>query len=145
MVDFSKRFCLHLALFVFGLLGGTPVFALPQTQRYYLAFEQRLALSYLLQAAGSSAEDRNTTADRFVRFLEGQSQKKVLIEVKTFDEFIDRWRGEWPNTHRLDLDLQLLERKQQSGQRVFFSKDPAEAGKSLFPSENREPSSHYPG
>lgn len=76
----------------------------------YLSFEQRLAVSYALATYDRPAEEQREIVDRAARYYSEWSQQKPQIKsVKNFDEFLKLYRGEWPSTQSLDLDLRLIE------------------------------------
>lgn len=76
-----------------------------------LSLEQRTFLSYALEAAHRPRAEQKRILDRaMLRLEQGLSQPARDYQVKNFDQFLAVWKGSWPDTHSLSLDLQLLEK-----------------------------------
>ncbi len=107
-----------ISIVVFLFCGKS--WALPNP--IYLGFEQRIMLSYLIQSAGETHEAREVLARRAASLMRGMQSRGIdRIKVASFEEFLTLWRGTWPNTHKLDLDLQLLEANSTLRLRYFSS------------------------
>lgn len=96
-----------------------------ETVRPYLSFEQRLFLSYLVLGAQESSEVQDQVEDRIKKMLE-RLQKNGVEEVKVqnFDEFMLVWRGQWPGAHKLNIDIELIEAREDMKVRTISSDDP---------------------
>lgn len=94
----------------------TPTSDTPQampisTNDIYLSFEQRLVLAYLLESVGLSEQKKISLAQRMEKMLQTVSQRGLeWVEVGSLQEYIDLRKGEWPDTHRLSMDLRVLEK-----------------------------------
>ncbi len=97
--------------------------ATPQDVGLYLSFEQRLAVTYALIASGESAELQEKYLERGIKYFQTTGQKPVQeIEVKSFREFLTSYRGQWPDTQSVSLDLDLIEKEGPRGLRIFKAK-----------------------
>lgn len=91
----------------------------------HLSFEQRLAVTYALLAQGEAEEKKQETLERAKKYFAEVSQAEVQkVHVRNFDEFLRDFKGEWPNTHSVSLDLDLLEKKGPRPMRVYESQSP---------------------
>jgi predicted unusual protein kinase regulating ubiquinone biosynthesis (AarF/ABC1/UbiB family) len=92
---------------------------------FYLEFEQRVALSYILEAYGKSTQERQAIANRAVDFFKATYERKVQrIKVSNFNEFLQAFRGPWPNTESLNLDLEYIEKMPSRGITLYVSDSP---------------------
>lgn len=99
--------------------------ALPEAAGLYLSFEQRLVLNYALLAQGESFENKEkilTRAKAYVSTLALQGPE--VISVANFAEFLKSFRGEWPETHSLALDMELVEKAGPRRLRMYSSPSP---------------------
>lgn len=94
-----------------------------QTGPLYLSYEQRILVSYALLAQGKEAEAQEQVFERFTNFAKRLHAKGVqTVQVKNFAEFLAAYRGDWPNTNSLDLDLEIIEKRAERGFPRFVSK-----------------------
>lgn len=101
-----------------------------QVNPMFLGFEQRVMVSYILQSAGLSDDEQGILAKRASQLLNSVKSRDVQeINVNSFDEFLSLWKGSWPNTHKLDLDLQILESDATLRWRTFKSDKPDVQGR----------------
>lgn len=79
---------------------------------FYLSFEQRVILSYLVQASGNSKADVKKIAKRWKKYLLNQTENMEVrtVVVKNFEQFLEQYRGVWPDSHSLSEDLDILEK-----------------------------------
>jgi ubiquinone biosynthesis protein len=92
----------------------------------YLSFEQRLVFSYLLLAAGEEPEAQDAALKRLAEQLLRRAQAGAnIVEVSTFEEFLQIYRGEWPNSNSLANDLKFLETAKLRPLPVFVAKNSA--------------------
>lgn len=95
------------------------------TQKMFLSFEQRLVASYLLQIEGQPASEKSKLIKRMKNTFMKMKEKGVhVFYANSFEEFLTQFRGEWPNTHSLDLDLKLIEKRASRGIPLYHSNDP---------------------
>jgi ubiquinone biosynthesis protein len=91
----------------------------------FLAFEQRLAVSYALLAQGLSMGEQEQVLKRAQKYIQRVATNKPKIEqVANFNEFLEKFRGEWPNTHSLELDIQTIEQREAVAPTLYVSKSP---------------------
>lgn len=91
----------------------------------YLTFEQRMAISYALLAQGEATAKKEEIIERGKAYLKGILKQPVeTVVVKNFPEFLKAMRGEWPNTHSLDLDMEILEKAGPRSLKNFTSTSP---------------------
>lgn len=100
-----------LVLFVFVLLSLSFASS-SQPKGLYLSLEQRIVLSYAVQAYGLPENQQEVYLERAQAYI----QKALVlppatIKVANFNEFLAHFRGEWPSTNSLEQDLLILESK----------------------------------
>lgn len=100
-----------------------------QTNNIYFRFEQRLVLAYLLESVGLSDSKKSSLAQRMEKTLKVISERGVeWVEVSSIEEYIQLQKGEWPNTHRLSMDLRVIEKHFEENSslkvKMYFSKNP---------------------
>lgn len=100
-----------LASFQFALSQERQELAAPRP--FYLSYEQRVMMSYLVLAAGASNHEIKDIATRWKNFISNQLHNVEVrtIEVKSFEDFLQKFKGEWPDSHSLNEDLTLIEHK----------------------------------
>jgi len=96
----------------------------------YLRFEHRIIIAYLLQSTGLSDDKKNTLAHKMENTLNELTKRGVeLVEVNSMAEYYKQIKGEWPSTHQLALDLNIIEKKIESQPdyriKMFYSRDPS--------------------
>lgn len=99
--------------------------ATPESTGLHLSFEQRLAVTYALMAQGESDANKQAILNRAKKYFTAVSQAPVqTVKVKNFQEFLANFKGNWPNTHSVALDLEIIE-KQGPRPMVIFAADSA--------------------
>ncbi|HEY1079910.1 MAG TPA: AarF/ABC1/UbiB kinase family protein, partial [Bdellovibrio sp.] len=97
----------------------------PDSMGLYLSFEQRVALSYALLAQGESEQKKVEIINRGRSYLLRMAAAGVQnIKVNSFEDFLSQFRGDWPDTQSVALDLDIIEKKSAPGIRVFTSDSP---------------------
>lgn len=110
-----------LALFLV-LCSGFGAFA---SKPLYLSYEQRLILSYLLAGTGQSEAVQNSYADRLERMMRAYWEAPVQrVQVSKFTDFLEIYRGEWPQSHSLEQDLKIIETRPTRGRVEFVARTP---------------------
>ena len=75
-----------------------------------LSFEQRLAAAYGLATYDQDKETQEQILARMNEYIKKQILlPRKTVKIKNFKEFIRTMRGDWPGTHSLALDLQIIE------------------------------------
>lgn len=97
-----------------------------QTQApFYLSYEQRILISYALLAQGASPQEKSEIVDRVRELILKNVSKGVQkVKVDNFDEFLKLYRGEWPDTNSLELDMKTLEGLEPRGVLLYESSSP---------------------
>lgn len=91
----------------------------------FLAYEQRILFSYALIAQGQSDEQKIALLERLSKVKSKYLAKgHSTVQVKNFEEFLNLYRGAWPSTQSLDLDLQLIENSEARGMIQFKAESP---------------------
>jgi len=104
---------LKLLLILFVLVLAKVVWAqAPQKTGLFLSFEQRLALTYALLAQGEGDARKEEILARAKNYFSHVYQSEVAtLKVNNFGEFLKHFRGEWPNTHSVALDMDIIEKR----------------------------------
>lgn len=112
----------HFRLILFSILVTcTSVWAKP----LYLSYEQRVILSYALAGTGESQEVKNELFGRLISQIEAYQSKAIVeTQVSSFEDFLKQYRGEWPNSHSLDKDLELFEKAPSPAPKKWVAKTP---------------------
>lgn len=114
-----------LLLISLSLLFAVVAQASKKNAELYLSYEQRLVLSYVLLGQGQSSQEQSAIFDRAFNHLQAVTQIPVKeVKVKNFNEFLSQFRGEWPDTNSLALDLQIIESKGPQAVKLFVSDSP---------------------
>lgn len=112
-------------LIVVGLLFGGLSWAFAKTQPLYLSFEQRLAMTYAMMAYGQTPEIQKQYLDRAQKYFMNVAALPVQkVKVRNFEEFMTHFRGQWPDTQSLHLDLNYIEKDGPHAMTVFESDSP---------------------
>ncbi len=116
-------------LLIFIINFAAKSWAIPQQTSkimpLYLSFEQRLVASYLLEVEGKPAHEKTKLTKRMKNTFMKMKEKGVHVYyATTFEQFLSQFRGEWPNTHSLDLDLQFIEKRDSRGIPLYHSNNP---------------------
>ncbi|WP_415062002.1 AarF/ABC1/UbiB kinase family protein [Bdellovibrio sp.] len=94
--------------------------ASPDATGLHLSFEQRLALTYALLAQGEEEAKKEKILERAKSYMQGVfSQDVQTVKVKNFDQFLKLFKGEWPNTHSVALDVEVLEKRGPHPMMIF--------------------------
>lgn len=89
-----------------SLFAATP----QQAKPLYLSYEKRLILTYLLAGAGESEEQQLKIANRLERIMARYVNTPVVEKpVRNFNEFLQIYKGPWPDSYSVASDLQLIE------------------------------------
>ncbi|MEN0058627.1 MAG: AarF/UbiB family protein [Bdellovibrio sp.] len=120
------RYVWVIAVLIVSVGGRLQAYAeAPEKTGLYLSFEQRLLTSYVLLAHGTSPEERELIHQRAKKYiLEVLKQPVQTVKVKNFAEFLEHFRGEWPNTHKLSLDMELIEKNPARPLTVYEASSP---------------------
>lgn len=104
------------------LLSG---FGASASKPLYLSYEQRMILSYMLAGAGESESVQKSYADRLERMVRSYWEAPVKkVPVARFTEFLEIYRGEWPQSHSLEQDLKMIEARATRGRVEFVARTP---------------------
>ncbi|WP_295900613.1 AarF/UbiB family protein [uncultured Bdellovibrio sp.] len=115
------KFLLIGCVFVFKFAWA----AAPATTGLYLSFEQRLALTYALMAQGEGEAQKEEILARAKNYFKGVYELEAkTVQVKNFNEFLTQFRGEWPNTQSVALDMELIEKAGPQALKTFVSDSP---------------------
>lgn len=103
--------------------------ATPDSAGLYLSFSQRLLLTYAFLAQGEEATHKEQLLRRVQSyFLNSYKQKTQTVNVRNFDEFLEKFRGEWPNTQSVALDVAMIEKAGPQAQQIYVSDSPRVQG-----------------
>lgn len=107
---------LKLMLFLVALVWGG-IFAQGSVKdALYLSYEQRVILSYLLSGANESHERQLEIAQRLEQIVTRYAEMPTeVVKVSKFSDFLEIYRGQWPNSYSLESDLNLLEKSPLRG------------------------------
>ncbi|MFV8257951.1 AarF/ABC1/UbiB kinase family protein [Bdellovibrio bacteriovorus] len=110
-------------LMLFILILGRFAWAVtPEKVGLHLSFEERLALTYALMAQGETAENKEQILARAKNYFSSVYQTEVeTVKVRNFDEFLKLHKGEWPNTHSVAMDLEMIEARGAKAMRTYTS------------------------
>lgn len=104
-----KRFAKITLIVLFVSLRWTFAWA-STVPPFYLSFEQRVLTSYALLAQGQDEAGKAAIVERFLALKKKNMDRGAqTLTVRNFDEFLKAYRGDWPGTNSLDLDLRLIE------------------------------------
>ena len=99
-------FIIRSTLFV-ALLGLTlKVFGSAELNALYLSFDQRLILTMSLELQNLGPKEAEKKVLELVTLW--NQRKTRQIEVSTFSEFLQVWKGNWPESHSVHRDLEVL-------------------------------------
>lgn len=97
----------------------------PESTGLHLSFEQRLAITYALLAQGESEEQKENILSRaktyFVGFVKSGTQ---TVQVENFQQFLKLYKGEWPDTNSVRLDIEKIEARGPQPLKIFRSESP---------------------
>lgn len=113
---------LKIISFIFVSILAIAAQAAPKDVGLYLSFEQRLATTFAMMASGETPEIQEKYLDRGIKFFQAVAAQPVQeVEVKNFNEFLTSFRGQWPNTQSVALDLEMIEKDGPRPLKVFKS------------------------
>ena len=119
-----RQFLAKILIVLSFLIGGLSS-AFAKTQPLYLSFEQRLAMTYAMMAYGQTPEVQKQYLDRAQKYFMGVASLPIQkVKVRNFEEFMTRFRGQWPDTQSLALDLNYIEKDGPHAMTVFESDSP---------------------
>ncbi|WP_413575033.1 AarF/UbiB family protein [Bdellovibrio sp. HCB290] len=111
---------LKLSFIILFNLWVAVAFAVPQDVGLYLSYEQRLATTFALMASGEDSALQEKYLDRGVEYFKKVAELPVAtVEVKSFKEFLSAFKGSWPNTHSVALDLDIIVKEAPKARRLF--------------------------
>lgn len=117
-----SRYIGYILFFVL-FIGSWAQAVSPEKVGLHLSFEERLALSYALLSQNETPEAKEALLQRALNYLEATYKIPVkTVEVRNFKEFLNLYKGHWPNTHSLALDLESIEARGPKAVSVFTSK-----------------------
>lgn len=91
----------------------------------YLSFEQRVAITYALLAQGEDQAVKDKVLARAQKYFQHLASFPVESKsVNNFAEFLQDFRGQWPDTHKVSLDLDLIEKKGVRPLRIYEATSP---------------------
>lgn len=105
--------------------GAGPVLGQKAAQRsgLYLSYEQRVALTYALLAHGEKSEIQHSYLDRAEKYFGSGAKLPVqTVQVNSFADFLEHFRGQWPDTQSVALDLEIIEKDGPRAAAVYESK-----------------------
>lgn len=113
-------------IIILSLLLSNMVFAAESPSwGVYLSFKQRMAMTYALLAQGQSEAQKLAVAERAKAFFAGSIAKPVeTIQVRNFAEFLAHYRGEWPGTNSVALDIEIIEKAGPPAVAIYKSASP---------------------
>lgn len=122
---------MRVALFsVFKILLGfnlswflaTSAGAQEKPRPLFLSFEQRYLLALFIEHKSANQNSLLNMQDLAKSF---GGQEPVKVRVSSFDDFLIKFKGEWPNTHSLRTDLKVLREQGVAPQiRHYVSESP---------------------
>lgn len=111
-------------LLAFLLFKSLFALASPQTE-LYLSYEQRVAITYALLAQGEETTVKEKVLDRAQNYFQQLANLPVQTKsVNNFAEFLNDFRGQWPDTHKVSLDMDLIEKSGVRPLRIYEAKSP---------------------
>ncbi len=119
------RQILAVVLVAAGLLFTSLSLAVSKKAELYLSYEQRVAITYALLAHGESSEVQHNYLDRAEKYFSTVAKLPVqTVDVANFDEFLKHFRGQWPDTQSVSLDLEMIEKDGPRAVVEYKSKSP---------------------
>lgn len=120
MLRIFKLFVVFLALLVkVSSLAG------PKEAGIRLLFEERLAITYALLAQGESEQKKLEIFNRARKYFSAYFNTEFqTVKVENFNQFLKQFTGEWPDTHKVSLDLEKIEAAGPRQKMIFVSDSP---------------------
>lgn len=92
---------------------------------HYLSFEEKTALAYALLAYEKPVVEQEVIYQRLLNASKSLESAPVkTITVNSFEEFLEQYRGEWPKSHSLEKNIELIEKTFPLTQKKYTSKSP---------------------
>ena len=121
----NKFMKLKLAAVALLAIGSVGAMASANSQEVYLGFNEKVLAGYALLAQGKTSAEQAEIMARVQRYIARGFEKTEVIEVRNFAEFLESFRGEWPNSGQLEADLRRIESLPPHGRRTYTSKSPS--------------------
>ncbi|MGZ3771985.1 MAG: AarF/UbiB family protein [Bdellovibrio sp.] len=113
-----KFYIILIFLFVAKLVQA----AAPEAVGLHLSFQQRLAITYALLAQGETEAKKEDILKRArAYFLQSSLQGVETVQVENFKQFLKLYKGDWPNTNSVKLDIEIIERKGPQPFKIYKS------------------------
>jgi len=94
-------------------------------QPIYLDFDERLVVSFVLQSQMQNQETQMAIHSKLRQILTDKLSKPIeTIEVKNFEEFLEKSKADWPDTSSLSQDLAIIESQPSKPLKRFTSQNP---------------------
>lgn len=91
----------------------------------YLSFEEKMIAGYSLLAYQKSETEKAQIAKRAYNYLvKSLETHPKMVEVKNFSEFLTHFRGEWPRSGDLGVELEKIEAMPMRGVFQYRSQSP---------------------
>ncbi|MGZ3808736.1 MAG: AarF/ABC1/UbiB kinase family protein, partial [Bacteriovorax sp.] len=92
----------------------------PEVTGLHLSYEQRLMVTYALLAQGESEEKKEAILLRAKDYFSGVAKKGFqTVQVENFQQFLELFKGEWPDTNSVLLDVEKIEARGPQAIKVF--------------------------
>jgi ubiquinone biosynthesis protein len=120
-----KTVKIHLAIMVGLCLGALHAVAGTPAVGMYLSFEEKVMAGYALLAHQKPTTEKTRIYQRAMAYAARTAAQGVQTsEVKNFNEFLTQFRGEWPNSGDLGVDLERIESLPAKGLTTYTSPSP---------------------
>lgn len=97
----------------------------PEKTGLHLSFHERVAATYAILAQGESEEIKTDILNRAKNyFIATFNLPPQVVKVSNFGEFLELYKGPWPNMESVSLDIEALERKGPQPVQIFEAKSP---------------------
>ncbi|MGZ3747163.1 MAG: AarF/ABC1/UbiB kinase family protein [Pseudobdellovibrionaceae bacterium] len=92
----------------------------PEVTGLHLSYEQRLMVTYALLAQGETEEKKEAILLRAKDYFSGVAKKGFqTVQVENFQQFLELFKGEWPDTNSVLLDVEKIEARGPQAIKVF--------------------------
>lgn len=114
MLNRFKHVFIILLVFVFVCKGHSA-----DRNGVYLSYDLKVIFNYVLALKGATPEKQKQILIKLKEYLilvrteaiEGFDNVRNFKEIKNFNEFFDRFTGDFPDTHSVDVNLKIIESK----------------------------------
>jgi len=97
----------------------------PEKAGLHLSFHERVAVTYAILAQGESEEIKRHIINRAKNyFIATFKLAPQVVKVSNFGEFLELYKGPWPNMESVSLDIEAIERKGPQPVQIFEAKSP---------------------